>query len=300
MRFDKISTVWCNLDKGSKVVIVTESARLELAERIKEENEELVAKIDVVNLDFQEYEEIIKALSEQDLIMVLLTIDGFINKNYRNTFPPFLKPHGVSSKYVFIRLDIPEGALLTGLNTDFNKVEDIIEELRPLCKDTRVRVTTPNGTDIVTSIKGQIVLPYHTHTTGSNAFLPPAEVSESLYETSTNGRIVVDATLGELRINGEIIDKFGIVDEPVIVVVKDGLVEEVFGGEYGERLKQGLNLIPKHQQIAVELGHGLSDITPTGIIGVDESMNGTCHFGIGNGDPFHLDLVVYSPEITIL
>ena len=50
----------------------------------------------------------------------------------------------------------------------------------------------------------------------------------------------------------------------------------------------------------VELGHGLSDIEPTGIIGVDESMNGTCHIGICNRNPYHLDVVIKNPTITAI
>jgi hypothetical protein len=51
--------------------------------------------------------------------------------------------------------------------------------------------------------------------------------------------------------------------------------------------------------VVVELGHGLSDIEPTGIIGVDESMNGTCHIGIGNRELYHLDVVISDPKITV-
>ena len=46
----------------------------------------------------------------------------------------------------------------------------------------------------------------------------------------------------------------------------------------------------------MELGIGLSSISPSGIIGIDESIAGTCHFGFGNGSgndaPIHLDVVV--------
>lgn len=63
-------------------------------------------------------------------------------------------------------------------------------------------------------------------------------------------------------------------------------------------VRNDLSLLRSDQLVVVELGHGLSDIQPTGIIGVDESMNGTCHFGIGTGSPFHLDLVVRNPKIN--
>jgi len=44
----------------------------------------------------------------------------------------------------------------------------------------------------------------------------------------------------------------------------------------------------------------LSKMTPTGLIGVDESIIDTCHFGIGDGAKcgVHLDVVVNAPTIT--
>lgn len=76
------------------------------------------------------------------------------------------------------------------------------------------------------------------------------------------------------------------------------MVKGIEGKKIAERLKKGLSLLQKEQLVVVELGHGLSDIQATGIIGVDESMNDTCHFGIGTGNPFHLDLVVRNPKVN--
>jgi len=63
-----------------------------------------------------------------------------------------------------------------------------------------------------------------------------------------------------------------------------------------ERLKAELWQLPENCRKIVELGIGLSSISPSGIIGIDESIAGTCHFGFGNGSgndaPIHLDVVV--------
>ena len=63
-----------------------------------------------------------------------------------------------------------------------------------------------------------------------------------------------------------------------------------------QRLKVELWKLPDNCRKIVELGIGLSRMTPSGIIGIDESIAGTCHFGIGNGSgndaPIHLDVVV--------
>ena len=130
--------------------------------------------------------------------------------------------------------------------------------------------------------------------------MPPAEISEELVYDTANGIIVADITVGELRFGSELIDPLGLVDKDVVITVENGMVTDITGGNIAENLKNGLNKLSKELQVVVELGHGLSDIAPTGIIGVDESMNGTCHFGIGNHNPYHVDVVVGNPKITIL
>ena len=129
--------------------------------------------------------------------------------------------------------------------------------------------------------------------------MPPAEINEELDPHSVHGVIVADITVGELRFYADLIDPLGLVDEKVVIRVENGLVGEITGGDIARRLKKGLDRLDKKLQVVVELGHGLSDLSPTGIIGVDESMNGTCHFGIGERNPYHVDVVVKSPRFTV-
>jgi GNAT superfamily N-acetyltransferase len=64
----------------------------------------------------------------------------------------------------------------------------------------------------------------------------------------------------------------------------------------------------QHARLVVELGFGLSKGQPTGSIAADESLQGTCHFGLGNNifyggtnnSPVHLDVVIRQPEIQRL
>ena len=301
MNFNTISTVWALLKKSSMILILTETARIPIAERIKSDNLPYIEKADIIDMNINNaYEEEMGRLSEDDLLIVLLTVDGFMNKGYCNTFSPFIKPSGCISKYIFIRLDIPETSLLSALNTRIEKVESIIHKYQALHAGKKVRATTDKGTDITVQIDFQELLPYHARTPGGNAFLPPAEISEELVPYTANGTIVVDITVGELRFGSELIDPLGIVDKNVKIVIQNGLVVGISGGDIARRLKVGFDKLDSGLQMLVELGHGLSDLSPTGIIGVDESMNGTCHFGIGNRDPYHVDVVVSNPNIVIL
>lgn len=296
MDFSTISKTWARLGKNDAMIILTD--RLRLAEKIKTDNMQLIREINIMDISAEDYKSQISRLAENDLLLVMLTVEGFMNKGYRSCFQPFSKPKGLRCRYIFIRLDIPEPALLSGLNTDPGKIEALIDEYRRFTAGSRVRVTSESGTDITVGIKGQEMLPYDPRLPGSCAFLPPSEISEEIEEAE--GIIVADITVGELRFGADLIDSLGLVDLNVRITVENGLITHISGGEIAKRLKEGLSRLKSELQILVELGHGLSDITPTGIIGVDESMNRTCHFGIGSRNPYHVDVVVGNPQFTVI
>jgi hypothetical protein len=299
MKFDTISTTWANLNENAKIIILTEADRWEIAEKIKQDNESFVWEIKLFDIAADDYKKQVDTLSENDLLIVMLTVKSFMD-GYGEKFSPFNKSPDLKCKYIFIRLDIPEKALLSGINTDFNKVEKIVTDLKAIKNGSKLRVTTDKGMDITTCVNYQEIFAYSAQDLGGNAFLPPSEVANDLFQDSTNGTIIADITVGEFRIRGELIDELGIVDEPVIIKIENGQVKDVSGGKMAERLKKCFAMLPADNHVVVELGHGLSDIEPTGIIGVDESMNGTCHIGIGNRELYHLDVVIKDPKITVI
>ena len=112
----------------------------------------------------------------------------------------------------------------------------------------------------------------------------------------------MDITVGELRVHGDLIDPFGLIDEPVALRVNNGEIINITGGAMAQKLKTELWKLPVSCRRIVELGIGLSRMTPGGIIGIDESIAGTCHFGIGSGSgndaPIHLDVVINEFSIS--
>ncbi len=118
---------------------------------------------------------------------------------------------------------------------------------------------------------------------------------------TASGVIVADVTVGELRVRADLVDPFGLADGPVALRVRHGEIVDITGGDMAGKLKAELWKLPECCRKIVELGIGLSSMTPSGIIGIDESIAGTCHFGIGNGSgneaPIHLDVVVDAFEI---
>lgn len=214
-------------------------------------------------------------------------------------FSPFKKPANICAKYIFIRLDIGKESLLQGLSTPKDLVYSKINEMAKFNSNRMLCVKNVSGTDLSLEI-GSFVTCSHEITNGCNyAFLPPSETSANVIEGTANGKIVVDVTIGQLYYFGELQGYFGIVDSPVEIMIQDGYVVDISGNDMAIELREKLFKLPKECRELVELGQGLSQMSPTGLIGVDESIINTCHFGIGDGGKcgLHLDVVISKPTI---
>jgi len=296
MDFNLITEKWCNLTQAARVVIVTDTDSLRTAVKIQQS---ISNNCEIINLD--EIENVLTSLitlSESDLVMALFTIDTYVSRANR-IFSPFYKPQGVKSKYAFIRLGISEKSLFEGLETRKELIYSKIKELHSYPSRSRLRVTSKAGTDITLRITGFTTCDHEIKADGGIAFLPPSETSAEVLSDSANGRIVADITVGQLYYKSELLGYFGLVDKPVTLTVTNGFITEITGGKIARELKENLFLLPENCRNLVELGHGLSKMTPTGLIGVDESIIDTCHFGIGDSSVcgMHLDIVTGNPKI---
>ena len=239
------------------------------------------------------------SLAPSDLLIALFSFDAYIGRGANRYFSPFAKPEGLRAKYAFVRLGIPARSLLQGLATPKQRVYGTLDRLRRFAPGSRLRVTGAAGTDITLQIAGFSTCAHEIVENGGMAFLPPSEASAEVLPGTASGRIVVDVTVGQLYYNQRLLAPFGLVDAPVTLRVENGRVTDVSGGAMADALREKLFALPPACRELVELGHGLSDMTPTGLIGVDESLLGTCHFGIGDGAAcgVHLDVVVANPAI---
>lgn len=106
-------------------------------------------------------------------------------------------------------------------------------------------------------------------------------------------------TIGQLHYFGELIGYFGLVSNPITIIVQKGIIIDIYGDSMAAEFKEKLFGLPLECRKMVELGQGLSQIEPTGLIGVDESIIDSCHFGFGDGKcGTHLDVVIKKPRIT--
>lgn len=171
MDFSILTNIWCDLSPEARVIIVTDSDRLFLAQEIQKDisNECCVINIE----DRSNYMDELKSLTPSDLVVAIFSFDTFVQNGANKVFSPFGKPEGVKAKYVFIRLGISRESFLHGLSTPAQLVYDTIERLHSFKDGSRLSVTNPTGTDITLAIKAFGTCEHRITKDGEMAFLPP-------------------------------------------------------------------------------------------------------------------------------
>lgn len=295
MTFSELIQKWSGIRESDQIFIVVDDAQLPIAQRLKEEG--------IFSVRIAEYSPSVAdefhPLKETDLLIVLLSFDTFMAGAYQ-FFSPFQKPSNLTAKYIFVRLGVSLESLLEGLSTDKARVYGKIAEMNRLPDGASVRVTNAAGTDISFQIHPFSTCQHEITEPGGMAFLPPSETSSDVITDTACGRIVVDVTIGQLYRFKEQLEYFGRTDEPVTLIVRDGYIADVQGGKMADDVRRALFSLTREARRLVELGQGLSDMTPTGLIGVNESILSSCHFGFGDGGSCgtHWDVVISSPVIT--
>ena len=176
-----------------------------------------------------------------------------------------------------------------------------------------IKVTSPGGTDATVDIRGRKAKVEGGAFTrsGLGGNLPAGEVFISPTSEGVSGTIVIDGTI-KLAVDSII------PDQPIIVRMKDGYVNEVTGGRTAKEL---LKLLEKGEQMARdkglkaeerntrhigELGIGINpEAKMTGNLLEDEKLLKTVHFAIGSNFDndasamIHLDGLVMNPDLWV-
>lgn len=183
------------------------------------------------------------------------------------------------------------------LNADSKKIKKINDKLISRLKNKiKIRITTKKGTDIEFYLKGRKWIGDDGIYTKKGAFgnLPAGEIFIAPIEGKTNGKIIVDASVGGI----------GKVDKNIEIYVKDGFIVDVIGGKTANLFKKLLK--NKLYRNVAELGIGTNyKAKITGNVLEDEKVAGTCHIAFGNNRhfggkidvPFHVDVVIRKPTI---
>lgn len=297
MSISNLIQKWSGINETSKVLIITDDIQKNIADSIKDE---MVYNVQIEYFTKEnELFDLLKSLKSSDLIIVLLSINTYMESGINEYFTAFGKPDWVMAKYIFVRLDISKESLLQGLSTDKELVYSKIEEMNNFDSEKTVNVTSESGTDISFRIRPFTTCSHEITADGEMAFLPPSETSSEVVSDTANGKIVIDMTVGQLYHFGKFIGYFGLVSEPVEITVQNGFIVDIKGDSMAAEFKSKLFELPAECRRIVELGQGLSEMEPTGLIGVDESIIDSCHFGFGDGCNCgtHLDVVIKNPTI---
>jgi leucyl aminopeptidase (aminopeptidase T) len=164
----------------------------------------------------------------------------------------------------------------------------------------RLEVTSPSGLSLSADISGRsgyanTSLARHpgdrTGCLDIEAFIAPVE-------GSATGTLVADAST----------TLFGLVDEPVRILVRDGVAVQCEGGATAAAITDLLGRHGPEMRMIAEFGFGLNPkATVVGAIVQDEATYGTGHVALGSNEsfgglnraPLHFDLVYWRPTVYL-
>ena len=196
---------------------------------------------------------------------------------------------------------ITEEMMSRTMSADYIKIKERSLKFRDLLSQgNEVRLTTPAGTDLTLSIAGREAMADTGILDEKGAFgnLPAGEACLAPVEGKTSGVAVVDGSIAGV----------GVVKTPIRMVVKDGYVTEITGGDEAKALSELLKDKGKEAKNIAELGIGTNDkATPSGSPLEDEKVMGTVHVAIGDNitfggkvkAPVHLDGIMKNPTLVI-
>jgi len=187
-----------------------------------------------------------------------------------------------------------------GIEADFEALEPACLRLcDQLDAASAVRITSPGGTNLTASLLGR-------RATGNTAILrapgvqgcPTVEAFIAPVEESVSGTIVVDGSTS-----------FGLVDEQIVIHVKDGLAMSIEGGSSAARvLREVTDAGSPLARTLAEIAFGLNPSAHVvGNIIEDEGAYGTGHFALGRNvsfggrseAPIHVDMVYLKPSVWL-
>jgi len=196
---------------------------------------------------------------------------------------------------------ITEELFLRTFNIDFDMLIRITEIFgKILDEGNMVRVVTEKGTDIEFSIEGRKARRSTGILTepGSWGNIPSGEAYIAPVEGSENGIIVVDGSIAGI----------GLIETPVTLTVRDGIIVDIKGSKEAEKLKKILSDLSIEAKMIGEFGIGTNPgAKVSGTMLEDEKAFGTIHFALGSNfdfggtikAPIHIDMVVLKPTVYV-
>ncbi|MEK7587607.1 MAG: aminopeptidase [Patescibacteria group bacterium] len=195
---------------------------------------------------------------------------------------------------------ISHSMILRTLQTDPHALKKQTETIATLLsKNSHVRITSPEGTELTISIKGRkgIADTGILHMPGSFGNLPAGEAFIAPVEGSAEGILVVDGAMAGIDL-----------DTPTMIKIANGNVTMITESQAGKELLRRMDTAGPKSRVVCELGIGTN---PTTLLNHNvleaEKVYGTCHIAFGNNSTFggtnsvlfHTDVVLRNPMVMI-
>jgi leucyl aminopeptidase (aminopeptidase T) len=188
-----------------------------------------------------------------------------------------------------------------GIEADFLARAPVAEAMARRLSGDRLELRTGAGTHLTVEIKGRHAVANTGLATrpGTRGGLPTIEAYIAPLEGTAEGTVVVDASLSVL----------GLVSSPIRIRFTHGRAEAFNGGPQAAALAELLGAAGHPNAFMLsEVGIGLNPQSRVvGRIIEDEGTYGTCHVALGSNvhfggqlnAPLHLDMVMWTPDITV-
>lgn len=272
-------TVVCDcagVKAGEQVLIVTEAAKMSIAEVLAETVYAVGGEASIMVMTPRERDgqeppcNIAAAMKASDVFLCVV--------GHSITHTHAVKDATAAGARGLVLTQFTEGMMVKGgLEADFHAIAPVCRAMaNTLAGSETIHLTTTYGTDLTYSAKGRrgnalygVVEP------GQFSTIPTIEANVSPLEHTANGKIVANASVPYIGI--------GVLEEPVVCEVHDGMITSMEGGRQAQMLKK--DLLAKNDPNVfnvAEMGVGLNPkCSFMGFMLEDEGVCGSVHIGIG-------------------
>ena len=272
----KIVNTCIKIQPEEQVLIVTEMSRFPIAEALAAEVYRVGAEPAVCVMEPRERD---SQEPPKEIAAAMLASDAFISVVGKSiTHTNAVKAATAAGSRGLVLTHFTEEMMIRGgIEADFEKIKPVcISMAQAMAGAEKILLTSPGGTHLEYSAKGRRGNHlYCMVEKGEFSTLPTIEANVSPLEGTANGVIVADGSIPYIGI--------GVLEEPVVLKVKDGFITDISGGRQAKMLSDNLASLgdPNVYNIA-EHGIGLNPKCRfCGFMLEDEGVYGSCHIGIG-------------------
>ena len=272
----KVVEVCAGVQAGEQVLVITEQSRMSIAQALASQvyrvgGEPVLCVMEPRRQDGQEPPRpIAEAMKGSDVFL------SVVGRSITHTHA-VKEAIAAGSRGLVLTQFTEEMMIHGGIEGDFKALKPVcIAMAQALAGTEKVLLTTPGGTHLEYSARGRRGNHlYCMVEKGQFSTLPTVEANVSPVEGSANGIIVADGSIPYIGI--------GVLEQPVILQVKEGRIIHIEGGRQAKMLAEDLAAKNDPQVYNVaEHGVGLNPCCHfCGFMLEDEGVYGSCHIGIG-------------------